>query len=79
MMPQVSILGVILMRSLIPTVSLILAVEGTSYGVSPTTISIDGDFSDWDTVSTVVTDASGDTPKPGTDILEFKLTHDLTY
>ena len=68
-MPQASILGVILMRILIPTVSLILAVEGISYGVPPTTISIDGDFSDWDTVSNVATDASGDTTKPGTDIL----------
>ena len=57
------------MKLLHSTVSLILAVEGISYGVPPTTISIDGDFSDWDNVSTVATDASGDTTKPGTDIL----------
>lgn len=41
----------------------------------PSSISIDGDMSDWDDIQSYP-DSQGDNSKPGTDILEFKIAHD---
>jgi hypothetical protein len=61
---------------------LILPFQGlrVSWAVPATDhITIDGDMGDWDSVSTVVYDASGDNSKPGTDVLEFKVAHSGTH
>ncbi len=43
----------------------------------PSMILIDGDMTDWEMVA-AHSDPSGDNSKPGTDVLEFKVTHDTS-
>jgi hypothetical protein len=60
-------------------VPILILLPTIAYGEHPSEIQIDGSFSDWNDVSTIVSDPPGDTAKPGTDILEFRLAHDTHH
>jgi hypothetical protein len=72
------------MKTLPASVSTVILVLALSFLASPPTLAapptdivIDGDMSDWTGVPSYFDDA-GDNTKPGTDILEFRVTHDET-